>query len=179
MLSYESHRISWWTYNNTTMRSAGDEHADLFALNLANCSEQATLVLQGGSTYEITHKTASGVWHLVDDKGDVLSTATKPSAWKSTVELEHNGTKLFLSTVRAGRYNCVITNAANETLVSLFKESIFKFKTRMQVAEGDDQLSPTLLAFMYAIFVLHYRRRDQQYAWLFSLGKWARGRALW
>lgn len=55
------------------------------------------MVFEGGNaTYEVAHKTGPGVYHLVDNTGDVLATATKPSAWKLSDEMEYNGSKPLL-----------------------------------------------------------------------------------
>lgn len=161
------------TYNSKLLKSDGSE---ICAIKLNRFKEKGIMTI-GEEEYELSHRTGSGKWELVQSE-KVLCGAVKPKAFQTKLLLneydEHGSVKrrLRMQTRRKGLQNCdfyeIATDTNNETAMeggSMYMSMTSTLlKLDWDVTKLKDDISDVFLAFSFFIFVLLYRRRSQDYS---------------
>lgn len=171
--------IYTYAYKSTlrTTQYGSDVVRDIATIHLDRLKEKGKLTLYHDgheSEYRITRESrTSGTWALIDttsdsEFGNGVYTAEKPSWFRMRLFIRGASRMLRMQTRRVGSVTCEVTDeevlsAAHPLLTIKHKEErlggIFKMPTPLfMMQKNGEELSDLLLAFIYSLYLILYRR---------------------
>lgn len=168
---FTSRQEHLFTYNSTVYRANGEPFASIRLPLLVSNNSYLTVHAHDGE-YEIQHRCWSGKWRLVRaGTAQEMGSAEKPTSWRTKIWITTlaGGRGRLQSRRRGGRDMDCYDDEEEGVKAMTFDTRFFRFVADIEsigLGEGD-----LLAAFVWAMFVIMYRRRDFMWYIISAVGK--------